>query len=65
MRRVKSFHLLWRYIEHLNPEVNNLDYVDTGDDKEDTWTSSAAGKEETQPEHDSSLVFLRKSFDIT
>ena len=51
-------YLLRRYVEDLDPHVDDLHDVHAGDDEEDPGPPRAAGEQQPQPEHDGSLVLL-------
>lgn len=56
--RVEFIYLLRWYVEGYSPEVYLSVGVYAGDDKEDARTFGAALEQPTQPEDNSSLVFL-------
>ena len=57
LARTRAY-LLRRYVEDLDPHVDDLHDVHAGDDEEDPWPPRAAGEQQPQPEHDGSLVLL-------
>ena len=55
-------YLLWGHIECDDPHVHLSVVINTGQDKEDPWTSGSTREKPAQSEDDGSLILLDKYY---